>query len=87
VRISKGITVIVALLIGIAMGGLVSWAVGLADGAQVQVLEGHAWVNQERTAIGLSPDGEMPGTGYIVAGAMWREQGGPWHDLPSASQT
>lgn len=62
------------------MGVLVTWILGLADGAQIQVLEGYAWVNQEGMAIGLSPDGETPGAGYVVADAAWREQAGPWHD-------
>jgi hypothetical protein len=80
-RISiKGVVVIAAFLIGAAIGVLVTWTVGLADGAQIQVLEGYAWVNEARTVIGLSPDGETPGASYVVAGALWREQSGPWHD-------
>lgn len=79
-NIRKGIVGIAALLIGIVLGILISWAVGLVGGAQMQTLEGYAWVNEEGTAIGLSPDGETPGESYIVAGAMWREQSGPWHD-------
>jgi hypothetical protein len=78
--IRKGIVVIAAFSMGVAIGVLVSWAVGLADGAQTQLLEGYAWVNEEGTAIGLSPDGATTGTSYVVAGAMWREQSGPWHD-------
>jgi hypothetical protein len=79
-RISKWIIVVAALLIGVAIGVLVAWTVGLADGAKIQVLEGYASVNEEGTAIGLSPDGETPGNGYTVAGALWREQDGSWHD-------
>ena len=78
--IRKGIVIIAGFLIGVAIGVLVSWAVGLADGAQMQILEGYASMNEEGTAIGLSPDGETPGLSYVVAGAMWREQSGPWHD-------
>jgi hypothetical protein len=79
-RIGKGITVVTALLIGVAIGVLVTWIVGLADEAQIQVMEGYASVNEEGTAIGLSPDGEKPGASYVVAGALWREQDGSWHD-------
>jgi hypothetical protein len=43
-------------------------------------VEGYAYMNEAGTAIGLSPDGEAPGTGYVVAGALWREEDGPWHD-------
>jgi hypothetical protein len=83
-RISKAIVVIVAFLIGAAIGALITKTVGLNEGAQIQVLDGQAWVNQEATAIGLSPDGKTPGVGYVVAGAMWREQAGPWRDtLPT----
>jgi hypothetical protein len=77
---SKGVAVAAALLIGVAIGVLVTWTVGLAGGAQIRVLEGYAWVNEAGTAIGLSPDGETPGASYVVAGALWRDQSGPWHD-------
>jgi hypothetical protein len=80
VSIRQRIVVIAAFLVGVAIGILVSWAVGLTQEAQAQLLEGYASVNEEGTAIGLSPDGETPGTSYVVAGAMWREQSGPWHD-------
>jgi hypothetical protein len=81
VRINrKGIIVIAAFLLGVAIGVLVTWIVGLADSAQIQVLEGYAWVDEAGMAIGLSPDGETPGASYVVAGALWREQSGPWHD-------
>jgi hypothetical protein len=73
--IQKGIVAIAAFLIGVAIGVLLSWAVGLADDAQTQVLEGYAWVNEAGTAIGLSPDGEMPGASYVVAGALARMRG------------
>jgi hypothetical protein len=79
-NIRRGIVVIAALLIGVAIGIPVSRAVGLAGGAEVEVLEGYAWVNEGGTAIGLSPDGKAAGPGYVIAGAMWREQSGPWHD-------
>ena len=77
---SKGVLIIAAFLTGVATGVLATWAVGLADGAQIQVLEGYAWVNEAGTAIGLSPDGETPGASYVVAGTLWREQYGSWHD-------
>jgi hypothetical protein len=76
----KRIVVIVAVLIGVAIGVTAAWAVGLADGAETQVWEGYAWVNEEGTAIGLSSDGEAQGTSFVVAGALWREQDGAWHD-------
>ena len=77
---SKGVIVLAAFLTGVVIGVLGTWTVGLASGAQIQVLEGFAWVNEPGTAVGLSPDGETPGASYVVAGALWREQSGPWHD-------
>lgn len=71
---------VVAALVGLVMGILIGWAVGLATGPRIQVVEGYAYVNEAGTAIGLSPDGEAPGTGYVVAGALWREEEGSWHD-------
>ncbi len=79
-RISTVVGVLVAVLVGVTIGALGAWAVGLTNAPEVQVLEGYASVNQEGTAIGLSPDGQVPGPGYVVAGAMWREQDGPWRD-------
>jgi hypothetical protein len=75
------VVAIIALLIGVALGIAVSWAVGTVGKAETEILEGFAWVNENGTAIGLSPDGETPGPSYVVAGAMWREEGGPWHDV------
>jgi hypothetical protein len=72
------VLVVGALLVGAALGSAITWAAGVGD--RTQILEGFAWVNESGTAIGLSPDGETPGPSYVVAGAMWREEGGPWHD-------
>ena len=77
---SKGVAVIATFLIGVAIGVLVTWTIGLAGGAQTQVLEGYAWVNETGTASGLSLDGGTPGASYVVARSLWREQSGPWHD-------
>ena len=82
--IRRGIGFVAAALVGVAAGVLIGWIVGLATGSRIQVVEGYAYVNEAGTAIGLSPDGEAPGTGYVVAGALWREEDGPWHDtLPT----
>ena len=71
---------IVAFLAGLALGVLVTGTVAWAARPQVEIVEGQAWVNQEGTAVGLSPDGETPGSSYVVAGAMWREGAGSWQD-------
>jgi len=79
-RIGIRVALIAVFLVGVAIGVIATWALRFAGGARVQVLEGYAWVNQEGTAIGLSPDQDTPGKGYVIAGAMWREQDGSWHD-------
>lgn len=79
-KIERGVGLVVVTLIGLVMGILIGWAIGQAGGERIQVVEGDVWVNEQGTAIGLSADGEAPGTGYVVAGALWREQGGPWND-------
>lgn len=77
---NKAIVLIGAFLAGAALGLGAAWTMGVTDTTSVQVLEGLAWVNDEGTGIGLSPDGESAGPGYVVAGALWREPGGAWHD-------
>lgn len=77
-NIRRGIVLIVTLSLGVAIRVLGTWPLGLSHGRQVQVLEAVAWVNEDGMAIGLSPDGDAPGTSYSVAGAMWREPSSPW---------
>lgn len=69
-----------AFVAGAVLGAAGAWGMGLAAKPRAQVLEGMAWVDEGGTALGLSPDGKSAGPGYAVAGAMWREAGGPWHD-------
>ena len=79
-KIGSKAILIVVFLTGLALGSLVTGTVAWAGRPQVEIVEGEAWINQEGTAIGLSPDGETPGTGYVIAGAMWRKQSGAWQD-------
>jgi hypothetical protein len=78
--IRKVVAAIGLVLCGVAIGVLAAWLVGLGRGPRIETLEGYAWVDEGGTAIGLSPDGETAGAGYVIAGAMWREQSGSWHD-------
>jgi hypothetical protein len=71
---------IVALLLGIAIGAVTTWGFHALRGTQVQIIEGYTTdVNQAGTAIGLASEPDGPGKGYSIAGAFWREAGGPWH--------
>jgi hypothetical protein len=74
------ITLFAGMLAGLALAVVAAWSLGLTSRAPVQVVEGLAWVEEGGTSIGLSPDGERPGPAYFVAGALWREQDGAWHD-------
>ena len=77
---SKRVGPVALTLLGLVLGLLIGWVAGRADGTRIQVVEGQVWVNEAATAVGLSPDGRVPAAGYLIAGAMWREQAGPWHD-------
>jgi hypothetical protein len=45
----------------------------------VQIVEGYLTnVNEAGTATGLASQLDGPGKGYSIAGAFWREAGGPW---------
>ena len=76
----------VILLVGIAIGalsvlGLVSlWGVPSLLGARPCIVEGYSHgTNYDGTAIGVSKELGGPGEGYVIAGAMWREFDGSWH--------
>jgi hypothetical protein len=76
----------VMLLVGIAIGALAVlgfsslWGVPSLLGVRPCIVEGYSnGANYDCTAIGVSKDPGGPGEGYVIAGAMWREFGGPWH--------
>ncbi len=81
-------------LLGVVFGVLVIWGLsalrGPSGSAQLQVVEGYSnGTNNDGTAIGIAKEPGGPGEGYIIAGAEWREFGGPWHDAgtpPSLAQ-
>jgi hypothetical protein len=77
----------VMLLVGIAIGALAVlgfsslWGVPSLLGVRPCIVEGYAHgTNYDGTAMGVSKELGGPGEGYVIAGAMWRESGGPWHD-------
>ena len=77
----------VMLLVGIAIGALAVlgfsslWGVPSLLGVRPCIVEGYSnGANYDCTAIGVSKSKDLgPGEGYVIAGAMWREFGGPWH--------
>lgn len=75
----------VMLLIGIVIGALVTWGFislwsMIPHSITPYIVEGYSHgTNYDGTAIGVSKDPRGPGEGYVIAGAMWREFGGPWH--------
>ena len=71
----------VVLLLGIGIGVLATSVLGKSSDASVDIVEGYVnGVNWNGTAIGVSPENTGAGDGYVIAGAMWRQSGGPWHD-------
>jgi hypothetical protein len=76
----------VMLLVGIIIGGLATWGlISLWDtiphSVTPYIVEGYSnGANYDCTAIGVSKSKDLgPGEGYVIAGAKWREFGGPWH--------
>jgi hypothetical protein len=86
----------VMLLVGIAVGALVmlgfisSSSLPSLLGVKPYIVEGYSHgANYDCTAIGVSKEPGGPGEGYVIAGVIWREFGGPWHDSgtpPSLAQ-
>ena len=74
------VKLILALVLGIAIGAGATWALLPASGAQVEIVEGYTTnVNEAGTGIGLATEPDGPGKGYDVTGAFWREEGGAWN--------
>lgn len=74
---------VVILIVGIAIGVLAMWGYSTAQGIKPYVVEGYSsGTNYNGTAIGVSQEvgGTGESEGYVIAGARWREFGGPWND-------
>jgi hypothetical protein len=78
------VKLLLIFLAGIAIGALGMWAYHSSQGIKPYIVEGYSTgANSEMTAIGVSTEPGGGGNGYIIAGARWRELGGPWHDQGS----
>ena len=73
--------VVVALLVGIVLGAALMWGLQqLVFAVRPEIVEGVTTaVNEEGTAIGVQTEPDGPGESYVVAGALWRQAGEPWH--------
>jgi hypothetical protein len=76
----------VILLVGIVIGALATWGF-ISLGSMIPhsvtpyIVEGYSnGANYDCTAIGVSKEPGGSGEGYVIAGAIWREFDGPWHD-------
>ncbi len=78
---------LIMLFIGIVIGAAITWAIGPFGNARVQVLEGYASTNYDGTAIGFSEKPMGDQKGYIIAGPVWRDRDGVWHDTPDYKTT
>lgn len=77
---------LVMLLVGIAIGALAVvgfsslWGAPPLFGVRPCIVEGYSHgPNYDGSAIGVSEEPGGPGEGYVIAGAMWSEFGGSWH--------
>ena len=71
---------IVALVVGVAIGAGATWALLATRRTPVEIVEAYTTnVNEAGTAIGLTTEPDGLGKGYSIAGAFWRDAGGPWH--------
>lgn len=68
------------LVASIVLISTLTACVDTTQAAPATVVEGYTTtVNESGIAIGLSPTADGgAGEGYVIAGAMWRDQGGPW---------
>jgi hypothetical protein len=75
----------VMLLIGIIIGVLATWGFislwgTIPHSVTPYIVEGYSHgTNYDGTAIGVSKELGGPGEGYVIAGAIWQEFDGPWH--------
>jgi hypothetical protein len=70
---------VVAFVLGIVIGVAATWGFHALRGTQAQVVEGYTTnVNEAGMAIGLAADPDGRGKSYSIAGALWREEEGPW---------
>jgi hypothetical protein len=79
---SKSVMLLVGIVIGaLAMLGFSSLWGMIPHSVTPYVVEGYSnGANDDCTAIGVSKSKDLgPGEGYVIAGAKWREFGGPWH--------
>ena len=85
----------VMLLVGIAIGAMAMWGFislwgMIPHSVTPYIVEGYSHgTNYDGTAIGVSKEPGGPGEGYVIAGAIWREFDGPWHQggtIPSLAQ-
>jgi hypothetical protein len=76
----------IIIIAGIAIGVLAMWGYSSVQGIKPYVMEGYSSdTNYNGSAIGVSQEvgGTGESEGYVIAGARWREFGGPWHDIVS----
>ena len=78
----KILILLVSSALGIAIGAGVMWVVKPnSDHAVPKILEGYVSVaNWDGTAIGFRDVGSRVTSSYVIAGAMWRNAGQPWHE-------
>lgn len=87
-QLKMALMAVIGIFIGV-LGTLgVQWYsanAGPYHGVEPYIIEGYSTgTNYDSTAMGISKELGGGGNGYKIAGAFWREFGGPWHDRGSA---
>jgi len=67
------------LVLGGGSAFLAGWHLGESRAREPRIVMGSAYTNHDATAIALTPD-QGPAIGLTVAGSLWQQDNGPWHD-------
>lgn len=82
-RLRMALIAVVGIIIGVLLTSGVFWYNSLS-GVKPYIVEGYSTgTNYDGTALGVSKELDGGGNSYNIAGAFWREFGGPWHDRGS----
>ncbi len=79
------LTALGALMLGILVGVLIASLMNESSDSNVHIMEGYCnGGTPDGTAIHFSLQKDGPSTGYVIAGADWKDTSGVWHSsLPT----
>jgi len=79
---------LVTLAVGLAVGALMIWLLGPFGAVDPRIVEGQTTaVSADGEGINIAIEGKETTEAYVIAGAVWQENGLPWQDsLPTCIQ-